>query len=371
MELNVLLVEDDAAALEQLKRDLPGVFLENGVTARIEAIADFEEAYQAAANPHVRYDLVITDTYRGNHKSGDVAVTKMIDNYRAGRFAPIVVYSSASKPDGLSASAFVAWADKATQGDIERAIKETLTIGIPLIARRLHNEIDRVAGKYLWEFLEKNWDALGGALKVTSAQLERLIRRRAALQISDLIPGSDASVALEIRYGLERYVYPALDQNYYNLGDIIRDKVTNEISVVLTPHCHLVTTATRLEPKADYVLSVKTVAAATVIGAEKLRNTAGLPAEQRNKKLSQWARNIEAKPEGRYWYLPKFLAIPHSYCDLLQVASAPHKDLQARFDRLATLTPPYAEALQESFSSFYGSVGTPDIDPKSIQDLLP
>ena len=46
-------------------------------------------------------------------------------------------------------------------------------------------------------------------------------------------------------------------------------------------------------------------------------------------------------------------------------------ELENNYELIATLTPPYAEALQECFSSFYGSVGIPDIDPNSIRDLIP
>ena len=293
--------------------------------------SNFESAYEAIANLHVRYDLVISDTYRGNHANRDAAVVKMIETYRAGRFAPLVVCSSASRPATLKSSAFVTWADKAVPGEIESAIEATLRIGIPQIARALHDEIDRTAGNYLWKFLEDNWEKLGGSSRLTKEQMERIIRRRAALKISDLIPGSDAYSAIPKRHGLEYYIYPALEQSYFNLGDIVRDRETKHLRVVLTPHCYLAIDASRTKPKADFVLTVKTVDASIVIGEEKIKNAREAVVATQDNKLASWSRNkVDSKPAGRHWYLPKFLEIPHSFCDFLQIESFDHQQLWDR-----------------------------------------
>ncbi len=300
----------------------------------------------------------------------------MIDEYKKGRFAPIVVYSSASQPDKLKTSAFVNWADKGKSNDIERAIGEMLDIGLPQIARSLHDDIDQAAGNFLWSFLEENWEKLKSGIH--KEQLERIVRRRAALKISDIAPGSETFRALPSRYGLEYYIYPPLDQKHFNLGDIIRNnkgEMGDDIRVILTPHCYLfMDGGAQKPPKANYVLTVKTVPAGDVLG-EKLvnaRNEAAKSVDQ-SSKLKTWARSPAGtgrQPEGRHWYLPKFLEIPHLFCDLLQIESVAYGVLETDFKKIATLTPPYAEALQECFSSFYGSVGIPNIDPKSIQDLI-
>lgn len=374
MELSVLLVEDNPDEMKQFLRDIPGVFKAKGIDARIDEKVTFEDAYKAIQSLHTRYDLIITDTYRGDARtSSDAAVMSMISEYRKGKFAPIVVYSSGTKPATLETSAFVNWADKGTANDIERAIHETLDIGLPQIARNLHDDIDRAAGSFLWEFLEKNWEKLKSDTGVQSEQLERIVRRRAALRISDIAPGSDAYQAIPNRFGLEYYVYPALDREHFNLGDIIRNKKSaDDIRVVLTPHCHLYIDEHRKQPKVDFVLTVKTVTAQSVLG-DVLQKTRESDEPTKTKRLRQWTRSpadTNKAPEGRHWYLPKFLEIPHLFCDLLRIESVAYGVLGSDFDKLATLTPPYAEALQECFSSFYGSVGIPDIDPKSIRDLF-
>ncbi len=126
-------------------------------------------------------------------------------------------------------------------------------------------------------------------------------------------------------------------------------------------------------PRADYVLTVKTVLASEVLG-DKIANTKALPLQaQRSKKLGQWSRlpaQTDGKPEGRHWYLPGFLEIPYLYCDFLQMESIPYDDVGRDFDPIATLVAPYAEALQASFIGFYGSVGIPDLEIASIENML-
>lgn len=370
LDLNVLLVDDDPQTLEQLIRDLPSLFEDKDINVNIDSKDSFDEAMEATINPHVRYDLVISDTYKGDFKEMNAAVTNMVTKYREGKFCPIVVYSSGPRPDSLACSAFVSWADKSTSDGLENTIKEVLDLGIPQTARKLHDELDETAGDFLWSFLEKNWEQLDIDSGINADVINRLIRRRAALIMSDLTPGKYS--AINNKYGLDYYIYPALEQDYFSLGDIVKSKENQQMRVILTPHCHLYIQPNQATPKAEFILTVKTMPAKDVLG-EKLQTTKTMSETKQNKKLNTWSRSpagTEKTPEGRHWYLPKFLEIPHLYCDFLQVESLSFDELSDSYERVATLLPPYAEALQECFSSFYGSVGIPDIEPKSIIDIL-
>jgi len=89
--------------------------------------------------------------------------------------------------------------------------------------------------------------------------------------------------------------------------------------------------------------------------------------------LSRWAQSpprIADVQEGRYWFLPEFLDIPYSFCDLLQVESLPLGQVKQDFDPIATLAAPYAEALQSCFITFYGAIGIPNMRTKSIESIL-
>ena len=324
-------------------------------------------------SPVLRYDLVISDTYRGDAKSGVVGADAIVTAYRGKKFCPLVIYSSGVKPSSIVEGPFVRWADKSLKGDIEKSIKAILDSGIPQLSRKLHDEIDGSASDYLWGFLESRWEELNTPESIDPAVLERIVRRRAAIQISDLDPQGKSS-PLTQRAGAEYYVYPPLTQSHLSLGDVLRSKSdSSALSVVLTPHCYLFNQAGQEKPRADFVLLASAVKAEAVLG-DKLSNAKKLNDEaKRLRKLSLWSRSPAdsgGKPKGRHWYLPAFLDIPHSFCDLMQVTSVPIDSALNDYESIATLAPPYAEALQSCFGSFYSSVGIPEVSGESIGSLL-
>ena len=373
MTLQVLLVEDEPTDLKAYQKDLPETFEKNNVSVTLHPCGNFEDAIKLTSDPLFRYDMLISDTYRGLAKNEEAEVLKLVAAYRGSKFCPFVIYSNGTKPDALKESPFIVWADKAKVGDIERAIAQLLETGVPQIARKLHEELESSAASFLWPFLEENWGAISKASKSDPELVERLIRRRAAIQIGDLNHDGTNFVPVLTRSGSEYYVYPRLPRTYYSLGDVLRHKQNkNDFRVVLTPHCHLFMHPGQQNPRADYVLTIKTVKATDVLG-ERIANARTGQKEAKHRKLGQWTRSpaqTDKQPEGRHWYLPAFLEIPHLYCDLLQMESIPYGQVANDFDAIATLVAPFAEALQASFVSFYGSVGIPDLKIESIESLL-
>lgn len=375
INLHVLFVEDNHEEYVQIHRQISEYFdsLEN-IEIHIDGKESFEDAMESVNNPHIRYDLIISDTYKGKHNSGDAAVMSLIDNYRENdKFCPLIVCSSGVCPAALKTSAFINWVGKERPSDLEEALTAILDLGIPQLAKSLHNEIDAVAGDFLWSFLEKNWEELTTEEGINSESLERLIRGRAAMVLNDLVPGSGSYSGITSRHGLEYYIFPSFNHDYYNLGDIIVNKKDkDDIRVLLTPHCHLYIRDGEELPKAEHVLTVKTTNVKDVIGDDlkKAKDKSDVAFIKKLQGLARSPSNTNYTPEGRHWYLPHFLTIPHLFCDFLQVESIDYNVLTDSYERIATLTPPYAEAMQQSFASFYGSVGIPDIDPNSIMDVV-
>src|SRR5258708_1731898 len=139
MLLQVLLMEDEPVDLKAYKESIPVVFHQNHIDVTLHLCERFEEALELADNPLLRYDMIISDTYKGPTNNADAEVLKLVAAYRGSRFCPLVIYSSGVKPADLKESPFVVWADKAKGGDdIGRAITEVLKTGVPQIARKLH-----------------------------------------------------------------------------------------------------------------------------------------------------------------------------------------------------------------------------------------
>ena len=63
--LQVLLVEDEPQDLEQYKRDFPDVFSSSRIEVDIHPCDNFDEALALTSNPLYRFDLIVSDTYKG------------------------------------------------------------------------------------------------------------------------------------------------------------------------------------------------------------------------------------------------------------------------------------------------------------------
>jgi len=376
--LQVLLVEDEPEALMQHMRDFPRVFSSCKVEADIHPCDNFDEAFERMSNPLYRYDLIISDTYKGEIKHRDAQVMGMVEKYRGTRFCPLVVYSSGVKPPELDETAFVVWADKSRPDDIEQAISQLLNTNIPQLARKLHDELERSAGSYLWEFLEKKWDQLTGKEQVDAAVLERLIRRRAALQIGRLNPSVEGTQELEEVKASEFYIYPSISEDL-RLGEIIKSVEDGTFRVVLTPHCHLHIQPNDTLPRAEHVLTVKAFPAKETIlkayrdpdGTQRHPWRGGNQDDKLRRRIKSPAEHM-GKLDGRYWFMPGFLDIPDSYCDFLQLESVAYQEIgdTEKFKRVAAIDAPFAEALQSCFTRFYLSVGIPNLNPDDFRHLI-
>jgi hypothetical protein len=360
--LFVLVVEDNHEDMRQLERDLPKVI--NEIALQYDYCNTFDTAFEKVRSR--RYDMILSDTYEGKHEPRNAAALKIVEQYRAGRFCPLVLFSSGVMPHGLRTSPFVYWVEK---HKIEEAMKEVLDTEIPQLARQLHDELDRAAGSYLWEFLEEHWADLQG---LDGRVRERLVRRRASVQLAHVTYDGQSLQSVQEVEGLEFYIYPAMAQEGYCLGDLVSDNSNpDDIGVILTPHCHLVVQPNDDRPRADHVLVARVRPFQEVLTDERGQPWKG----DEEKRLDQLRRRTQSpaqigNPRGRYFFLPGFMDIPDCYCDLMRLTSIPIDVLDKGYTRIATLVSPFAEAIQASLTRFYGAVGVPGIYQESIKKLI-
>lgn len=387
MTLYALLMEDDAENLRQLEQLLPRTIA--GHNIYWESCSDFEEAVVRVGIR--RYDIIVTDIYRDRKglrkgiSNKDEKANDIIVRIRGKQFCPIVAFTDGSRPESFIEGPFIKFADKSDDGsDIVRKIEELIQTALPVVARRIHDELSVLTGSYLWDFLEKNWQQLNQAKNIEAAFLERLVRRRAAIQISRLDSRSNTPQEIEKVEGLEFYIYPSISGGDLRLGEVIRLKADfwNEdkagefqtpFRVVLTPHCHLTTQPNDPSPRASYILTVKTVDAGKLLSKEKERDIRSANSEEKRLNLARRVTQSPAdlgRPAGRYWFVPGFLEIPDLYCDFLQLESISYADLQNQYERIAVLDTPFAEALQSCFLKFYSAIGLPNLGSDRFQHLL-
>lgn len=370
--LEILLVEDDRENLALLRQTLPSSLL--GYSLVWDPCDDFDEAVRRLNLR--RYDLVVTDVYRDRPGTARGAQTTddrakdVVAEIRSKRFCPIIAFTAASRPESIKEGPFVQFADKSVgNSDIVAKLEGILGTGIPGIARRIHDEIDRATGSYLWEFLEEQWQRLKETGLTVEATLERVVRRRAALQIGRLRDAGGSTAEITSVEGAEFYICPPITMGEFRLGEIVKKKDTDEYRVILTPHCHLVIQPEAKTPRAEFVLTVKTVAAKGLI--EKQPSPGGNEQKQ-IEALRRWVQSPAqlGQPSGRYWFLPGFLDMPDLYCDCLQIESLSLETLQQDFDRFAVLDAPFAEGLQACFTGFYSAVGLASLTPERFKRLI-
>ena len=366
--LDVLLVEDDHENLALLMKTLPSELDGNGI--HWQPCDAFDKAKDLIA--YRRYDLVVTDIYRDRegHAKGDPqdeSAREIVSEIRKRRFCPIVVFTDGSRPQSFEVGHFVRFADKSGGNDeILSQVSGLLATGIPQIVRRMHEDLDRSGPSYLWTFLESQWERLQSTDVRDLAVLERLVRRRAAMQLARPgIPGRQADEVDKV-LGLEYYIYPLLSDDL-RLGAIIRNKEDRSLRVILTPHCYLTVQLGDKSPRAEHVLTIRMVSARDLIAKwpgrakkkeDDLRRRTQLPADL-------------GRPAGRYCFLPGFLdEIPDTYCDLLQAESLPIETITADYMCVAVLDAPFAEALQACFTRFYSFVGLPSLDLETVRHLM-
>jgi CheY-like chemotaxis protein len=366
--LNVLLVDDDPESLELLRQSLSDEI--GGATIRWEPCGSFEEGLEWIAQR--RFDIVASDIYRDRDGlpkepvTGDPQGGGILARIREQRFSPVLLFTDGVFPPDYVEGPFVKLADKsAGNSAIEEKIGALIATGVPDLAHRLHDELDSAGGSYLWEFLEEHWDEMEASGLTKPAVLDRLVYRRAAVQLSRLETSEDGLSERPSIEGAEFYLRPPIAQEL-RLGQVMQKG--NEYRIVLTPHCHLVVQPGQAKPRADFVLTVAAVPISTAFADHPLQGSEA-------KKLAELGRRIQSptrfgQPEGRYWFLPGFLAMPNLYVDLLQLHSVPAAELMDEWTSFAVLDVPFAEALQSTFVRFYSAVGLPTLDAARFEDMM-
>ena len=251
-KFEILFIDDDAETIEQMKRmEIEEI---SGHPVAWDYCNSFDEAIERIGLR--RYDIVVSDIYqdreghRKNIQDGDVRAGNIVSKIREERFCPVVLYTDGSIPENLVEEPFVLCANKgaASSDELSTKISEVIATGLPVIARRLHDDIDRSTGSYVWSYVSKNWDQFHTGEETDTKVLEGLVRRRAALQIDRISSNEEERTTAT---AADYYVIPPIGRDL-KLGSLLVSRVTGEYRVVLTPHCHLITQPGQQVPRADF-----------------------------------------------------------------------------------------------------------------------
>lgn len=157
---------------------------------------------------------------------------------------------------------------------------------------------------------------------------------------------------------MEFYLYPASNENY-ETGEIIKEKSTNHIYVILTPSCDFV--ERKNKRKAENVL---------VTGTSALEESSVFLKYIKNKSkenVNELQKIIKSGNE-RYFFLPGTPFIKDSLVDFQNTKVINYDSLEKNYKRIAKLDSPFAESFTAHFIRYFSRIGFPDIDFQYIMN---
>jgi CheY-like chemotaxis protein len=340
---------------EQLRSDAVSGRLLPGEAMDAEVCENFREATTRLDGS--RFDLLILDLKNDEINDEDAGRT-IFEEIKSKRFVPVVFYSAIAHKVRNLESVFVRVVEK-TEGlrKLRAEIKRIYDTGLPALTRFIEEE-QRV---YMWEFVEHFWQDAKSCYE--KADITYLLARRLAHSLKGCsvrrflnAQGTPTPRPEEIKkiHPIEMYIKPVDDSAIFT-GYILKGSVLDDEGywIVLTPSCDfehgnvervLLAKCFSLETQPEY----------TAHATNRTSDTKG--------KLKSLLRDRGDKRQiGRFKYLPKTFFIPDLIVDLQYLVQIPREALNG-IERIASLDSPFIESILAQLCSYYGRIGTPDLD---------
>lgn len=356
----LLFVDDEAENRELAAKYLDEkVVLEPDEKLKIDTEADFDKALDKLESSH--FDFVVLDVRRGPHdeEQEEEEGIKVLESIKARRFVPVIFYTGLPHKVADLETPLVKVIEN-TKGlpKLLETIKDILSSRLPQVSRELLGHMEEVQRKYMWDFVQSNWERFGDTSDKSA--LAYLLARRLAKSLDS--PGIEKLAARlgdtsrlwcdeEHVHPMRYYVLPPISLRLMS-GDIFRGRIDAEeieYFVLLSPSCDIA------RDKADWMLFTR----CSVLSGE----------EEYAKNKSKW------KQSDRYQFFPRAIEIPNMIADFQQLVAIKKEKLyelitEEKIERIASLDSPYCEALTAQFARYFGRIGTPDLNEELIIENL-
>lgn len=353
-----LIVEDQEDTARQLREIAPGC-VDEPDQVEVEVCRTFADATKRLRIE--RFDLLILDLKDDSDAAADAdanpAGLAVFSELKKTRFIPVVFYTALAHRVRSEQTSFVRVVEKTE--DVTRVreeIRRVLATKLPELTHRLED----LQRDYMWDFVSAHWKEFESPHD--QAAVAYLLARRLALTLqSDArrmaraiagkgVPMTDPNNI----HPMELYVRPPVS-GCPQAGDILKGKVGTETAhwLVLTPSCDFEQPG-RLQrvllaqcmPLAEFPEYVEWK-------ADPARN------EERLKQLI--GDNRHKAQQERFKYLPGTYFLPDLVVDFQRLQAVPPDDLKL-LEAVSSLDSPFAEAVLSRFSTYFGRLGTPDLD---------
>ncbi|NTW39232.1 MAG: hypothetical protein HGA44_04970 [Cellulomonadaceae bacterium] len=355
--IRVLVIEDNVDMAESARREIDDSFATDiDLEVRVEIENDFTSGYQRVNAGS--YDIVVLDLRRdgGEDQAEDAhAGRRTFGHIKEARFVPVIFWTAL--PEHIIDEDLPPFVTVLKKSDIEKIpglIRGAIESKAVDVMREVEGDVDEVLRKHMWNELAPHWDEYmqgGGAAGVAHVLIARLARTLEADQTQAFTSHPN-----------HRYLYPpATDMRAP--GDVLHENDESTWWVILTPACDFVPRKGGAANAARVVLA----RAGLLDEIEKFRLWSESPAD--GNRWDSLRQNILMATQNRFYYLPAFRRIPDLVVDLQHLRSITFGEL-ARFEAVASLATPYAEALLVQHSHYAGRIGIPDLDSDLVRTRL-
>lgn len=364
-ELKILYIDDDATHRDDLKELLSGEII-NGFTIRI----DCEESFDKAIGRSKQHHLAILDLFEGNPQNGRDVGSNVFEKFKNTFFIPVIFYSGNTRNVASLKSQIVGVATKGDGGveELKSEIERLTKHNIPFLRNNVHAYVEQEFKKYFWDVIQKENDKFtpdADDFSLGYMLLRNFADSLSKENIKNIL--SDDTIKPEKVHPMEFYIYPVDTHKEFENGEIIKNKTSNEIFVVLTPSCDFVERFKKGKNEGrsvDEVLLVKTKLLTECKEFKIYQQT------QNRENKSNLEKLINSGKGDRYFFLPQAPFIENRVIDFQLNKAVSYADLTTSFDRIAKLDSPFAQSMTSSFIRYYNRIGFPDIDTEYVINHL-
>lgn len=363
--LKILYIEDDVDNQDDLKEVLNNQKI-NDFTLSIDCETSFENAIVRSKD----YHLIILDLYKGEAtKNGINMGSGIFEDVKKSFFIPVIFYSGHISDVKDLKSQVIGVASKGDNIDLLKSEIERLTKhNIPFLRNNVHSYIEQEFKKYFWDVIQKENDKFKP--DADDFSLGYLLLRNLADSLSkENIKGiiGDDTISPEKVHPMEFYIYPTNSSKEYENGEIIRNKKSDDIYVILTPSCDFIERFKKGVNEGRSVDSVLLIKTNLLTDYKEFKDYQQNQNKDNKQKLGKL---INSGKSDRYFFLPQAPFIENRIVDFQLNTTVSYDVLQKDFERIAKLDSPFAQSMTSSFIRYYNRIGFPDIDTEYVINNL-
>lgn len=338
-DLNILLVEDNVGDINVFRSSLELFDDDNSITTNLEVTDNFESALEFIKNNE--FDgLVIDLSLKNNSLGGKEIINTIINDYKL--TIPIVVYTGT--PDDIAEYDYIETYQK---GDSEGLIKEILNDFKKTKECGL-NELFNAKGKIqdlLKDVFYRNiyYQKKQWMEHEDKGLVQNAILRHTLNHLTQHIDETDEKYFLE-----EMYIFPPISK-LHKTGSIVKDDITNNYYIILTPACDFAQSKARCILLAEIIDPTRYV---------DINLPKGLNSDSRKSRL----RNAIQNKKQEYHYLPKLNIFSGGFIDFTSIKSYSQEELNDLYGEVKIqISPSFISDILGRFSSYYARHGQPDL----------